>query len=118
MNIFVLETLMTFWNFQYFYSFLINHFVDEYDKKIFKQKFICTQCGKRYKYARDCYMHEKICGIEPAFKCPHDGCKYMGKTKKLLKSHLLHKHLQFSWVVYVFLNIDVTRIDLFYLKIF
>lgn len=55
-------------------------------------RFLCTKCGKVYKFKRNCMRHMRYeCSdVEPCFPCPY--CNYKGKQKVTLRSHVYHKH--------------------------
>nr|CAH7727060.1 unnamed protein product [Callosobruchus chinensis] len=58
--------------------------------------YVCSDCGKRYKYKRNLNAHQRYeCGKEPQLFCHVDGCNYVAKLKAHLKSHIRAKHKLF-----------------------
>ncbi|RZF39418.1 hypothetical protein LSTR_LSTR000939 [Laodelphax striatellus] len=56
------------------------------------KKFVCSVCGKGYKYKNNMKQHQRMeCGKEPQFQCPH--CDKKTHQKGSLKRHIYTMHL-------------------------
>lgn len=56
------------------------------------RKFVCPQCGNRYKHMKNLNRHLRLeCGKEPQFPCPF--CDFKCKRNNHLRSHIRNKHV-------------------------
>lgn len=59
--------------------------------QLFTGQWVCSQCGKRYKWQGNLKTHQKVeCGKEPSLLCSF--CPYRTPHKSNLKRHMGVKH--------------------------
>lgn len=68
----------------------------------FVENYPCPTCARVYRHATSRMRHIKYeCGKMPTFKCPAQNCLYKARRKSTLKVHVIHKHGEDFYALYI-----------------